>query len=197
MSNKEEYNEQHLLLRIAEGDEKAFAQIYERFVPALTPFVRKMLKQESMVREVIQLTFIRLWISRDTLKEVRNLEAWIFRLATNACYTHFKQLLTQERLLKQAAVGAATSHNPLPEAMQAKALLSVVAEAVRQLSPQRKKIYTMSREQGLSVQQISVLTGLSPNTVRNTLSSSLEFIRQHLLLHGWHFSLIIIMLQFL
>lgn len=156
-----------------------------------------MLKEEPMVREVVQLTFIRLWMSRDTLREVRNFEAWIFRLATNVCYTHFKQLLTQERLLKQAAAGTSISHDPLMETMQAKALLSAVAEAVRQLSPQRKKIYTMSREQGLSVQEISTLTGLSPNTVRNTLSSSLELIRQHLTQQGWHFSLIVIVLQLL
>jgi RNA polymerase sigma-70 factor (ECF subfamily) len=197
LSNNGIYNEQQLLLRIAEGDEKAFAQIYERFVPRLTPFVRKMLKEEPMVREVVQLTFIRLWMSRDTLREVRNFEAWIFRLATNVCYTHFKQLLTQERLLKQAAAGTSISHDPLMETMQAKALLSAVAEAVRQLSPQRKKIYTMSREQGLSVQEISTLTGLSPNTVRNTLSSSLDLIRQHLTQQGWNFSLIIIVLQLL
>jgi RNA polymerase sigma factor (sigma-70 family) len=191
------HNERETLKQVAEGDEAAFAIVYEHYVPVLTPFLRRMLHSETMVKEVIQLTFIRFWLSRDKLTGIKDPKAWIFRLATNTCYTYFKQLLLQQNLAKNAASNMTPVRDNVSESMHARDLQLAVAEAVSRLSHQRKKIYRLSREQGLTIPEIAKQTGLSSTTVKNTLSSSLAAIRKYLQHRGWQFSLITIVLEVL
>jgi RNA polymerase sigma-70 factor (ECF subfamily) len=57
---------------------------------------------------------------------------------------------------------------------------AAVQEAVEALSPQRKMVFQLSREEGLTYEQIARRLQISTNTVRNHLTASLQFIRGHL-----------------
>lgn len=50
--------------------------------------------------------------------------------------------------------------------------------AIEQLPGQRQKVYRLSREEGLSHQQIADKLDISVNTVKNQIVASLKFIRQ-------------------
>lgn len=56
----------------------------------------------------------------------------------------------------------------------------LIIKLVEQLPPQRKKIYQLSREQGLSHAEIAKQLGISTSTVNNQLTEALRFIKQHL-----------------
>ena len=184
------YDEAALLLQVAAGDEKAFAQLYRLYVPQLTPFVLGITKSEAMVNEMIQEAFLRLWMNRDKLYEVRSPKAWIFKITANICYTYLRRLLVDRKvkdiiLMQSAAEDVSTEQN-----MHVKALVETIREAVNQLTPQRKKIYLMSREQGMTLAEICSELGLSMSTVKNTLTTSLQLIREHLLKQGYTISLV-------
>ena len=53
-------------------------------------------------------------------------------------------------------------------------------DAIRQLSPQRKLVFTLSREQGLTHEQIAQQLNLSAHTVKTTMSKALRSIRSFL-----------------
>jgi RNA polymerase sigma-70 factor (ECF subfamily) len=188
-------NESWLLQRISEGDEQAFAELYKIYVPRLVPFIRRTVQSEIMVNEVIQETFVRLWIGRDKLDAVNDAGAWIYRIAANVSYNYLKRMLVEKRALKIVRDSQPEEHEDTSASVHLRELLGSIAEAVEQLSPQRKKIYKLSREQGLTVPEIAAKLGLSANTVRNTLSSSLEFLRDHLQKKGHSLILISIVLS--
>ena len=56
----------------------------------------------------------------------------------------------------------------------------LLKEAVEQLSPQRKIMFKMSREEGLSHEEIAQRLGLTLRTVKNTIQDSLNRIRDFL-----------------
>ncbi len=60
----------------------------------------------------------------------------------------------------------------------------LIAEAVAQMPAQRKRIFAMSRQQGMNIPDIAAALGLSPNSVKNTLVLALKDIRQYLARHG-------------
>ncbi|WP_350340289.1 sigma factor-like helix-turn-helix DNA-binding protein [Paraflavitalea speifideaquila] len=55
-------------------------------------------------------------------------------------------------------------------------------------------MYLLNREQGFTADEIAAQLGLSVQTVRNTLTASLEFLRGHLAKQGYTISISILSL---
>lgn len=185
-----------LLLRISEGDESAFAELYRAYTPQLLPFINAVVRSDAVGDEVIQETFLRLWIARDKLPEVREPRAWIFRIAANICYTHLRRVIKEKEILQRLAPRQPQQEDQVQEIAQASEVALLIHKAIDQLSPQRKKIYRLSREKGLTIPEIATHLGLSASTVKNTLVSSLQFIREFLSRHGYEVPVFILALLF-
>ncbi|NII26087.1 RNA polymerase sigma-70 factor [Pseudoflavitalea sp. X16] len=179
----------HLLFQlIAEGDEQAFTALFNLYLPRLYPFIVKLTKSEPAVQEIIQETFIKVWLNRDKLAGMENPGGWLFRVASNQCYDYLRKRALNDQLFTALTTDTAITSAP-HEGADAKELKRLVGEAVQLLPAQRQKIYLMSREQGKTIPEIARELQLSPNTVKNTLVVSLQFIRDYLVKHGITFFL--------
>jgi RNA polymerase sigma-70 factor (ECF subfamily) len=176
-------NEKFLFGRIAEGDERAFTSLFNLFLPKLYPSAIKLIKSESAVEEIIQETFIKVWLNRDKLGEMENPGGWVFRVASNQCYDFLRMRALNDKLFVSTAVepgGINVTH----EWLDLKEVKRLIEAAVNELPEQRKKIYILSRHQGKTIQEIAETLQLSPNTVKNALVTSLKSIREYLIRHG-------------
>lgn len=178
-------NESELLARIAEGDEAAFSQVFHFYYPRLLSFVSRFDQSSGNVDEAIQETFIRVWISRDQLPDIDNFRAWLFTIASREAIA-----LIRKNLLKQKTGQAFLKNRPFPdpatpaELTETGEIKRLVGEAVARMPPARRRIYLMSREEGLKPAEIAARLNLSVSTVKNTLVSALQDIRRFLALHG-------------
>lgn len=188
------YDDHTLFLRIAEGDEAAFTRLFETYAVQLGSFVFSLTQSEKIVDDVVQETFLRVWMNRDKLPDVREPKSWLFRITANLCYTWRSRLMLEKKAKDHVHQHAEQTHNEVSEQLYVNALKEAVQEAVSLLSPQRSKIYQLNRQQGFTVPEIAEYLSLSPQTVRNTLHSSLEFIREYL--HKKGYPLVIISLLF-
>lgn len=173
MTNSVSNTEKELFSRIAEGDEQAFKQLYLQYLPKLRPYLVDMVK--SAADDVIQEAFIRIWMNRDKLSAVEYPASWIFKVAANECYKALRKISYDMKIsdnLKQ-------EHFEEPD-IQYKQTREYVNEAIAQLTPQRKKIYEMSRLEGKKPAQIATELNLSVSTIKNTLTTTLEQIRTYL-----------------
>jgi RNA polymerase sigma-70 factor (ECF subfamily) len=173
------YNEKELFRLIAAGDEKAFDTLFNLFLPRLYPFIIKLTRSEQATQEIIQETFIRVWLNRDKLPEIDNPGGWLFKVTSNECYSYLRKSVSNNKFFNTID----TEPDPVDathEKVDLKELNRLIGEAVSKLPPQRKKIFQLSREQGKSIPEIAAALNLSPNTVKNALVSSLKFIREYL-----------------
>lgn len=172
--------------QIAQGDEKAFSRLFYAYLEGLQPFIRGLTHSTEDTREIIQETFMRLWMNRDKLPEVRDLNAWVYTIAINECYRYLKKKSIRENRLadlKEVDPAAEGDHSTL-NVIQVREVYRLVREAVSKLPQRRRKIYQMSRDEGMKIPEIAAALSISPNTVKNTLVSSLGFIRQYMAEQG-------------
>lgn len=182
-------NDRALIHRIAEGDEAAFSILYNDMLPTLHGFLLKMLKTEEPVKEVIQETYIRVWLKRDQLPEIMHIRTWITKVALNECYRLLRKNGLREQLpasQEGIVINAGTDQLSLKETHQ------IIQSAIQRLPARRRLIYTMSRERGLKIPEIGAELGLSPNYVKKALVLALQQIRQELAKAGKIISLVML-----
>jgi RNA polymerase sigma-70 factor (family 1) len=176
-------DEKSLAKQIAQGDEAAFSTLFYTYLDILEPFIMKLTRSAADTEEVIQETFIRLWMSRDKLEEVRSLHAWIYTIAVNECYKYLKKRSTRDNGLSALGMPSESDSSVL-DGLHLKEVRQLVKEAVGQLSVGRRQIYQMSRDEGMKIPEIAKRLHISPNTVKNTLVTALRLIRQYLAKRG-------------
>jgi RNA polymerase sigma-70 factor (family 1) len=185
--------EKELLLEIAEGNEHAFGRLFYSYLPILHPFIMKFTKSTFDTEEIVQNTFLKVWLNREKLETVVSIRSWLYKYAANECLNHLRskkyKSKLQDELLNVAIRNDKHSMNTV-EVINVNEVKNLVFEAVSRLPKQRKEIYTLSRNHGKTIPEIALQLQISPNTVKNALVISLKFIRNYLTLHGYQLSLL-------
>lgn len=173
-------DEKHLLSLVALGDVNAFSAVYHHYNRVIYPFVLKIAKSETLAEEIIQEVFISVWINRAHMPNVENFRAYIYTIATNKTLNYFKKAVAETRRILQVSSTGPQVSNVTEEEIFAKESELLVQAAVESLPEQRKKIYKLSRHEGLTHEQIAERLNISKNTVKNQLVEALKFIRHYL-----------------
>lgn len=185
MSNNILHNEKFILERITEGDEDAFKILYRFYYGELMPLVVKYADNGIEVKEILQETFLKVWISRDKLPEVDNFRSWIFKIASREYLMAIRKKLNYGKRLDAYSVMPISTPVTPYEMTHLEAIKACISEAINQLSPQRKTIYELSRKEGLKIDEIAEKLSLSPQTVKNVLFVVIKTIREHLINAGY------------
>ncbi|UYQ94525.1 RNA polymerase sigma-70 factor [Chitinophaga horti] len=191
------HNEKWLLQQVSEGDENSFEQLYRHYYPRLRPFVCKHTGSDAQAEEIIQETFIRIWLNREKLPEVTHFSAWVYKVASREFLTALRKKLTYEEKIGALQYAAGEVASSPFEQMQVREIKALVSEAVERLPDQRRRVFRMSRDQGLKVNEIAEQLSISPQTVKNMLTTSLRQIREHLAAAGHPYLLIYLILNIL
>ena len=83
-------------------------------------------------------------------------------------------------------------HENLEDDLQLNELQRHVQEVVKELPPQRRRIYQLSRDEGMSREEIATYLNISKSTVKNSIFTSLQLIREHLKRAGYLLALLIL-----
>jgi RNA polymerase sigma-70 factor (ECF subfamily) len=190
-------NEQLLFRRIAAGDECAFRQVFELYNGKLFTFILRLTKSKFTSAELIQDIFVKLWINRSRLARVGNPHAYIFAMASNRTMDHLRRVSAEAKILARMWQRISIEQqNSVEENFNAKESQGLIDKAVIQLSPQKQKIFRLSRYEGLNHQQIAFHLRVSKSTVKNHLVETLRHIRSYLHHHS-ETLLIILFFQYL
>lgn len=175
-------NEKELLALIAEGHEPAFRVLYDRYWEKLFNYLVHITKSREIAEEIVADVFLKLWTGRDLLQNIQHMDGFLRKVAYNKAMDFFKIASRDARLQRIIAEGmseaaeSGTDGRLLDNEYQ-----HILREAIRQLSPQRRLIFNLSREAGLTHEQIARQLNLSRHTVRNSMAEALKSIRQYLL----------------
>lgn len=171
-----------LLQLIANSDEAAFNLLFARYRNQMFNYLLKVTRLREVAEEVVLDVFLKIWNGREALRQVNNFEAFLITVARNHAIDFLRRAQKSQGLQQQ--IRDAMEQLPAPEQADHQVISNhtraAIAAAVNELSPQRKMVFLLSREQGLTYEEIAARMGITPKTVANHLSASLQHIRDHL-----------------
>jgi RNA polymerase sigma factor, sigma-70 family len=169
------YNEQDVLLRIANGDETAFRQIAYKysgklFFHALT-FVKDWHRAEEMAQDIL----LHIWNKRDKLASVNNLDSYIFIVSKHFLLSFLRkkvQHFNSSELDEAAKITQSTATE-----YENKELGALLERAINHLPEQKRQVFRMIHYEGLTQEQVAQTLGIAERTVRWNLVSAINGIK--------------------
>ncbi len=164
-------------------NEQRFKILFERFKKPVHDYVRTITGSDELAEEIAQEVFIRLWRKMGSFDEIENIDFYIFRIARNECMRYFKKAAVETHMLQELQKRMTAENNNVSEYINLKETEGLLDKAIAALSPQRQKVYMLSRRQGMRIEEIAAEMQISYNTVRNHLVEALRQIRHYYLEH--------------
>jgi RNA polymerase sigma-70 factor (family 1) len=163
----------NLAVRIKRGEKEAFRQLFEQYAPKISRFAMSFLKNKTDAEELLQDVFLKLWEKRENIDPEQNIKSYIFKIAINSIYD-----LVRKKNLEKAFSDFSKYHfresseNTWHEVIWNE-MLSKLDQLVNRMPEQQRKIFRMSREEGLTNDEIAERLSLSKRTVENQLYRAL------------------------
>lgn len=174
-------NDEHaLVLRLIEGDEDAFCELYAAYKNRLIYFAMRFLKSREYAEDIFQDAFTVVWQGRRFINPDASFSAYLYTIVRNRILNQLRDLANQEKLREQILSQAVDYTNNTKETVFANDLRQFIVRALQQLTPRQREIFEMSREQQMSHREIAEALGISVNTVQESISISLRILRTYL-----------------
>lgn len=161
-----------------------FKRLFDSYKNRIYGYVLAIAHSPYAAEEITQEIFIKLWLCRDLLPGVENLDGYIFTIARNRTLNHLRKAGYDARLLRELQERMMLQHNNVEERALATEYDRLLRDALSRLSPQRRLVFQLSRDGGLNHSEIAEQLHLSRNTVKNHMVEALRFIRSYLGQHG-------------
>lgn len=170
-----------LLEQLRRGEERAFNTLYKAYFKPLYRKVFSMIKDEMIADELIQDLFLKVWLKREEIDPEHSFQAYLYTVANNLVYDYFRKIAKDKKLTARLLVNATDFYMHSDELLESKESRRLVMEAVNQLSPQRKLVFTCCKLEGKSYEEASRELGISVATVNSHMTQSLRTVREYIL----------------
>lgn len=172
--------ERLLILRLIDGDEDAFCELYAAYKNRLIYFAMRFLKSREYAEDIFQDAFAVIWQGRRFINPDASFSSYLYTIMRNRILNQLRDMENQDKLKEQILSQAVDYTNETKDEILANDLKTFISRALQQLTPRQREIFEMSREQQMSHREIADTLGISVNTVQESISTSLRALRTYL-----------------
>lgn len=176
------------------GDETALRSVYELYGEKVYQFSFRFLKDTAWSEEIVQDVFLKLWLNRESLEEEGNIWLYLYVITKRLCLNKLREIRKSATLFEHLMKNIDAAYNPTEEKLMAGELEQYIQKLIERLPKQQQLIFKLSREAGLSHNEIAEKLGISPNTVKNHMVQALKTLKNSL--HKSGFAYILVLLFF-
>ncbi|MCC7380155.1 MAG: sigma-70 family RNA polymerase sigma factor [Chitinophagaceae bacterium] len=148
-----------------------FMDVFKRHEYKLYTLVLHLTKSDEYAKDVVHEVFMKLWLQRSNIYSIVNIESWLYKLTENKVID-FLSKTSAERKLRDALWISMRNMaiETVEEQVSDKEYTNIIDKAIDQLPPQRKRIYRLSKANGLNYQEFIQYLKISRGTLKNQVS---------------------------
>lgn len=163
--------------------EQQFIRFFEKYRHPVYVYIQSVTADAYAAEELTQELFIKLWNRKDHWEEIELMDQYIRRMAHNACMTWFRKLALDEKLVQNAKTLRQVEVNDVENYLNCKEAQERIREALLILSPQRRTAFELSKQQGLKINEVAEVMGISFHTANHHLRAALSQIKEYMMKH--------------
>lgn len=154
---------------------RAFNELRDELVSTLM----FLLGNAEDAQDAAQEAFLKCWRTQDSLADVQNLRAWIFRVALNTAKDHQRSAWHRRArpLMGEAAMLMDSNIAPA-HLLEHKESLDRLRKAIHGLRQEEKEIFLLRQNGELTYEQIAELRNSPVGTVKTQMRSALQKLRK-------------------
>ncbi|WP_234573604.1 RNA polymerase sigma factor [Rhodohalobacter sp. 614A] len=167
--------------------QKEFEHLYDSYVTSVARFLSHYTKKTDQLEDWVQIVFFKLWKYRESVDvDGEYLKTYLLKIARNVA-------LTQLSKEKQEIVEYKADMNEIPKSEEVEEWYTHAGEEQKpgifmekyndvfdKIPPRAQEVYQLSREEGLTYQEIAETLQISPKTVEVHISKALHVLRKEL-----------------
>ena len=178
------YSDRELTALLKDGDHGAFSALYGLYSERIYGRLLSLLKDRDMADELIQDLFLKVWEKRDGLNPEQSFKSYLYKVAENLVYDHFRKLARDKKLQERFRAITKELYSHTEEDLLNKENRTIIDRAVAMLPPQRKAVFTLCKLEGKSYEETGEILGISASTVSNHLVKATKLVREQILKSG-------------
>lgn len=184
MLNKTTYCEKIWVKKLSDGNNEAFCMLFNMYRNDVYAYSISMLKKKVLAEEIVQEVFLKIWKHHNRLNPDLSFKSYVFTITRNLTFNLISKISNNRKLMDDVFYESQKAYNPIEDKIAEADYDFIKNEAIALLSPKRRVIFHMSRNKGMSYEEISKELNISVSTVKGQISKALAIIRTFLETHS-------------
>ncbi len=175
-------SQEELLGRVAQGDEAAFGELYDRMAPRVLGLVRRLLVDPSQSEEVTQEIFLEIWQMAARYEAQRGgASTWILTMAHRRAIDRIRSSqASRDRDIKIGVRDLAIAYDEVSETVAVRIEHERVEKAMLRLTELQRQAISLAYYGGLSQSEVAERLQIPLGTVKTRLRDGLIRLRDEM-----------------
>jgi len=169
-----------IIRRYKIGDAEAFDTIYRTYSKKMFHFALGLVKDPEISRDLVQEVFVNIWEKREQVDPDLNFDNYVFTITYNSIRKFFRKKSIETKVMDHLVKNSPEVIDNTDGILIYNELLELASKAIETLPPKRKKVYKLSRQEGMKIKEIAGKLDISPRTAENHLAKALKFLKEEL-----------------
>ncbi|ROS51262.1 sigma-70 family RNA polymerase sigma factor [Frigoribacterium sp. PhB24] len=171
-----------LLPRVAQGDQTAFAELYDQTAPRVLGLVKRLLKDHAQSEEVTQEVFLEIWQNATRFDSTRGSAAsWMLTMAHRRAVDRIRASQAgRDRDLKIGVRDLETDYDSVTESVEIRIEHERVERALGRLTELQRQAVKLAYYGGLSHSEVAKLLDVPIGTVKTRLRDGMIRLRDEM-----------------
>jgi RNA polymerase sigma-70 factor (ECF subfamily) len=177
---KDPRTDAELMKAVCKGDDDAFTEVVRRFQGPVYSLLIRMLGNEDVAEELLQITFCRVHKYRERYDTERPLVTWIFTIASNLAKKEWRRRSRWIQVpLEHMHLTSPRKTAPHFEEGR-RELKASLEEAINALPPHYREPFVLREQHEMSYEQIAEVLGIKVGTVKSRINRARGILRDSL-----------------
>ncbi len=177
-------SDEEVMLKLQAGDMECYDELVRRFKDRLYAFILRMVRNGQTAEDLLQETFMRLYVHRMSYRTIAKFSTWIYTIAANLVRSHMRK---QNRMPLQDLETDRDDDKPrelrdpkrdVDLEVAGKMTVEAVRAAMEKLPEEFREVILLREMQELSYEEIVEVLGVPLGTVKSRVNRARGRLRQ-------------------